>query len=65
MFVAAVLVLLVALLGGALLLIRRLDRATESLVRDIDAIDRSRWAARSIAVRAGATRRSVDRVRHR
>ena len=65
MFVAAVLLLLLVLLGGVLLLIRRLDRATESLTRDIDGIDRSRWAARSIAIRAGATRRSVDRVRHR
>jgi hypothetical protein len=64
-FVAAVLVLLLVLLGGVLLLIRRLDRATESLIRDIDGIDRSRWAARSIAIRAGATRRSVDRVRQR
>jgi len=63
--VTAVLALLLSLLAGVLLLIRRLDRATESLIRDIDAIDRSRWAARSIAIRAGATRRSVERVRHR
>ncbi|MFA9563976.1 MAG: hypothetical protein ACERLM_04620 [Acidimicrobiales bacterium] len=65
MVVTAVLALLLSLLAGVLLLIRRLDRATESLIRDIDAIDRSRWAARSIAIRAGATRRSVERVRHR
>jgi hypothetical protein len=64
-FVAAVLSLLLLFLFGVFLLIRRLDRATESLLRDIDAIDRSRWAARSIAIRATATGRSVDRVRHR
>jgi hypothetical protein len=64
-FVSAVLGLLLVLLGGIRLLIRRLDRATASLLRDIDAIDRSRWAARSIAIRATATGRSVDRVRHR
>jgi len=64
-FVSAVLALLLVLLGGMLLLIRRLDRVTANLLRDIDAIDRSRWAARSIAIRATATGRSVDRVRHR
>lgn len=65
MFVGAILGLLFLLLGGMLLLSRRLDRATATLLEDIDAIDRSRWAARSISIRATATGRSVDRVRHR